>query len=194
MLFGGGGASYQCRKVSAFLDAPPPHSHLIYLWIRKECLVMDHNVNANLGRSPEPPHRSFHTLRFISSQTQTAQRGSIHGATHSQSSQSDDQTEVWWYSLDLIKQMIEYSCNVLVNCKKFHHQVVQMGTWCAGMGDTWQCVILNTTTLAAPPYWQQQRGIQMKIGSESELDKSYGRGAENKPANILWGKLQILLN
>ena len=28
----------------------------------------------------------------------------------------------------------------------------------------------------------------MKIGSESELDKSYGRGAENKPANIVWGK------
>ena len=33
----------------------------------------------------------------------------------------------------------------------------------------------------------------MKIGSESELDKSYGRGAESKPANIVGGKLQIFL-
>ena len=32
----------------------------------------------------------------------------------------------------------------------------------------------------------------MKIGSESELDKSYGLGAENKPANIVGGKRRII--
>ena len=61
---------------------------------------------------------------------------------------------------------------------------------CAETGDTWQCEILNTRILAAaaaaaPVPGTFLRRIQMKIGSESELDKSYGRGAESKPANIV---------
>ena len=68
---------------------------------------------------------------------------------------------------------------------------------CAETGDTWQCAILNTRILAAAAAAAVPgtflRRIQMKIGSESELDKSYGRGAESKPANIVGGKLQIFL-
>ena len=67
-------------------------------------------------------------------------------------------------------------------------QSVSQRDKCAETGDTWQCEILNTRILAAvagPGTFL--RRIQMKIGSESELDKSYGRGAESKPANIVGG-------
>ena len=75
-------------------------------------------------------------------------------------------------------------------------QSVSQRDKCAETGDTWQCEILNTRILAAAAAAGPGtflRRIQMKIGSESELDKSYGRGAQSKPANIVGGKLQIFL-
>ena len=62
------------------LIAPRCYNYIHLRW-HFQTLYNRRRANANLGRSPEPPHRSFHTLGFISSQTQTAQRGSI-GSTH----------------------------------------------------------------------------------------------------------------
>ena len=146
-------------------------------------------ANANLGRSPEPPHRSFHTLGFISSQTQTALRGSVDGVTHCSHGCS---ILVKGLTIQLYQsnQIIPYSSNVVVNWKKFHHQGwYKRDTKCAEMRDTWQCVILNTTILAEAGTdpdedrewvraWQE-----LRAGDQPNMPEA----AQTRPANIVQG-------
>ena len=107
----------------------------------------------------------------------------------------------WVSNWSLSLYIISHSYNEMVNCNMFHHQVMQQRDkftkmryiWqCVilkGRGHFWdgsrwrywywywQCVILNTSILAAAAgLGTFLRRIQMKIGSESERDKSYGVG------------------